>query len=403
MLKLALRNVFRHRARTALTLLAIVFGVAALIVTGGFIQNIFDQLAEAVIHSHSGHLQVARRGFHAEGTRRPAEFLLEDPRPAAEALARIPGVAEVMSRVDFAGLLDNGRADVAVVGEGVEPGPEAKLASYMHILAGRQLAPGDRNAALLGAGVARALRLAPGDHATLVLSTPDGATNTLDVDVVGVFQTFSKDYDNRAIRIPLAAAQEALDTGAVNTLVAMLERTGDTARVAAAARQALQGRDLEVVTWQELNDFYGKTVALYGRQFGVLELIILAMVLLSTVSSVNMSALERVGEFGTMRALGNPASTVFRLVVTEALLLGLFGAALGVAVGAALAAGLSAVGIPMPPPPNADLGYVARVELVPGVVAKAFVVGVLATAGSGLIAAARVARIPLPAALRQAV
>ena len=69
MLKLALRNVFRHRARTALTLLAIVFGVAALIVTGGFIQNIFDQLAEAVIHSHSGHLQVARRGFHAEGTR----------------------------------------------------------------------------------------------------------------------------------------------------------------------------------------------------------------------------------------------------------------------------------------------------------------------------------------------
>jgi putative ABC transport system permease protein len=45
------------------------------------------------------------------------------------------------------------------------------------------------------------MHLAPGDQATLVVSTLDGATNTLDIEVVGVFQSFSKDFDARSVRI----------------------------------------------------------------------------------------------------------------------------------------------------------------------------------------------------------
>ena len=65
------------------------------------------------------------------------------------------------------------------------------------------------------------------------------------------------------------------------------------------------------------------------RQFGVLQFIILLMVLLSVANSVNMSLFERQGEFGTMQALGNRRKDVVRLVITESILLGLAGAALG--------------------------------------------------------------------------
>ena len=60
----------------------------------------------------------------------------------------------------------------------------------------------------------------------------------------------------------------------------------------------LAASDLEVLTWMELNELYEAVVALYERQFGVLQLIILFLVLLSVTNSVNMSAFERVGEFG---------------------------------------------------------------------------------------------------------
>ena len=81
-------------------------------------------------------------------------------------------------------------------------------------------------------------------------------------------------------------------------------------------------------TWLKLNDFYAKTVEMYDVQFGVLRIIILLMVLLSVVNSVNMSVFERVGEFGTMMALGNRSRRVFTLIIAENTLIGVAGASL---------------------------------------------------------------------------
>ena len=106
----------------------------------------------------------------------------------------------------------------------------------------------------------------------------------------------------------------------------------------------------EVARWNTLSDFYEKAVDLYDRQFGVLRLIVLIMVLLGVANSVNMSAVERVGEFGTMMALGNRRIDVFRLVITENVLIGVIGSSTGLLIGVVLAWVISAIGIPMPPP-----------------------------------------------------
>jgi putative ABC transport system permease protein len=399
--RLAARNVLRQRARTAMTLAAIAFGVIGLILSGGFVQDIFVQLGEAVIHSQSGHLQVAKAGFAAQGARRPDQYLIAQPDALKAQLAAERGVIDVMGRISFSGLLNNGRSDLSIVGEGIEPEREARNGTYLFISAGRQLENGDRFGALLGRGVAQALNLAPGDRATLVVSTRDGATNTLDLEVVGVFQTFSKDYDARAVKIALPAAQELLDTRGVNTLVVALARTRDTLRTAAALRSQVSSQGFEVSTWVELNDFYDKTVKLYDRQFGALRLIILAMVLLSVTNTVNMTIFERVGEFGTMRALGNRGAKVFALVLAESAVLGVAGAALGTVLGVVLALLISAIGIPMPPPPNADIGYTAQIQLVPPVIASAFGIGVIATVLAAILPALRVARTDVVEALRQ--
>ena len=55
----------------------------------------------------------------------------------------------------------------------------------------------------------------------------------------------------------------------------------------------------------------------------------------------------------------------------------------------------------MPPPPNADLTYIAHIRIVPTVVASAFAVGLIATIAAALLPAARVHRIPVVDALRE--
>jgi putative ABC transport system permease protein len=401
MLKLALRNVLRHKLRTAMTLGAILFGVVGLILSGGFVEDIVVQLGETAIHSQSGHLQIYKTGFFAEGSRAPDKYLIDQPDTVIKLLSEFPEVEDSMARVNFSGLLNNGRTDLSIIGEGVEPDKETRLGSHLRISAGRQLTQQDTFGILVGQGVATSLRLTPGDRVTLLLNTAEGAMNNLEFDVVGIFQTFSKEFDARAVRIPLAAAQELLNTSGINGIVVSLKKTVNTERVASRLTAQLDEERYEVKTWQQLNDFYQKTVDLYSRQFGVLRLIVLIMVLLSVANTVNMSVFERTGEFGTLMALGNTRMYIFQLVLVENILLGAIGAALGTVLGVVLAMLISAMGIPMPPPPNANIGYTALIRVVPSVLAMAFTVGLVATVSAAIFPASRVAKTPIADALRQ--
>jgi putative ABC transport system permease protein len=401
MYSLALRNVFRQKLHTAMTSAAIICGVAGLIVTGGWVNDVFVQLSEALIHSQSGHLQVYKTGFFAEGSRKPEKYLIDASDTAKQQITADADVANVMARLYFSGLLNNGRSDVPIIGEGVEAGPEAVLGSSVSITSGRHLNDKDVFGVMLGYGVAQGLKLKPGDHVTLLANVLEGALNSIDLEVVGVFQSFSNDYDARAIKIPLAAAQELLGTQGVNAFVITLHKTENTDLVNARLAAQLGKSGLEVKTWIELNDFYEKTVELYKSQFGILQLVILVMVLLSVANSVNMSIFDRTGEFGTMMALGNHRRYIFRLIVIESIFLGAIGSLLGLVLGVALAFVISAIGIPMPPPPNANVGYTAHIQIIPHVLLAACATGIGATILAAILPARHISRTKIVEALKQ--
>src|SRR5688500_20394477 len=133
MFKLAWRNIFRQKSHTAMTLAAIIGGVAGLIVAGGWVNDIFVQLSEALIHSQSGHLQVYKKGFFAEGTRAPERYLIADPNAIKQRVATETGVENVTARLNFSGLLSNGRSDLPIIGEGGEPAQESRRGSSVSI------------------------------------------------------------------------------------------------------------------------------------------------------------------------------------------------------------------------------------------------------------------------------
>lgn len=385
-----------------MTLSAVILGVAGLILAGGFVKDIFFQLGEAVIHSQTGHIQVSREGFIERGARQPERFLIDAPQVLATTLRGTPGVVEVAARLSFSGLLNNGKRDLAIIGEGIEADKEARLGSYLTMLSGRPLRNDDQFGILVGQGVAASLGLTVGEPVTIVTNTTDGALNTLDFEVVGIFQSFSKDFDARAVRIPLKAAQTLMLTDGANLMVLSLGRTTDTDTSMARLLHALP-IGIEARTWYELSDFYEKAVQLYDRQFGVLQLIILFMVLLSVANTVNMSVAERLAEFGTLQALGNTRAVVFRLVVLENLILGAVGAGAGLVIGLVSAEVISAIGIPMPAPPNSNQGYTAYIRPDLSTILTAFGIGFLATALASLLPARRVARTPIVDALRQSI
>ena len=403
MVTFAFRNLFRHKGRTAMTLAALSLGVVTLVLSGGFVEDVYVQLRDTTIHSRLGFLQVYRQGYYVHGRRAPYTYMIDRPDEILRELEKLPGVVEILKRTNFSGLLNNGRTDYGIVAEGVEPSKEVRLGDMLSIIDGKQIENDSANEMLIGEGVARALALAPGDTITLIANTTDGAMNSVELEVAGIFRSFSKQYDARAVRVPLEVSAQLIDSSSVHALVFSLERADLTDSVVARAKALLPASDFEVMSWLELDDFYTKTRALYERQFSVLQLIILGIVLLSVANSVNMTVNERAGEFGTLRALGRPASYIFRLIVLENALLALVGSALGVGIGVLLGWVISEVGIPMPPPPNSNVGYTAHVRLLPTVLLSAFTVGFSATILSAMLAARGATRTAIVDALRQTI
>jgi putative ABC transport system permease protein len=402
-LAIAFRNLVRQRTRGLLTLASIALGVASLILANGYIDDILWQLREATIRSQLGHFQVFAPGFIDGGRREPLNNLIADTGNAVAHLRAVPGVATVARRLGFSGLLSNGRADVAVLVEGVEPAVEARIGTALTIVSGKAIGPDDKDSMMVGEGVASSLKLAAGDGVTLLVSTRDGALNTLDGRIAGIFRSPFKDYDARAVRLGLAAAQDVAGVDSVNALVALLQPEGSLDAALKAARAALPFERYDIRPWTDLAEFYQGAEALYRRQFLVLVVIVSLMVMLGVANSITMSLHERQGEFGTVRALGYRADDVFVQIMTESLVLGAAAATAGIVLGLLLAGLISAIGIDMPPPPNSDIGYTARIRLSMSNVAIAAATAFVASIAGAIVPARRLARMPIVEALRHAV
>lgn len=407
-LKLAFRNVFRNRVRSLITLAAIAFGCISLIIAGGFFEDTFMQMREAYIHGHLGHIQVYKKGYLEKGNTRPFDYMIEHPEKVKELIASVDHVKFITPRISFSGLLSTGENTVSVISQGVDPIGEKTIgiiegaSAGVAIEAGENLSSDDMYNVVIGTGLAKAMGSKVGDFIILVSNTVGGALNALDMKVKGVFFTASKEFDDRALRMPITAAQALLRTDGVQTLVVLLDKTEHTDTVKNSLMDLFKNKnlDLELKPWYEMADFYNKTVELYGRQFFVLKLIIAIIVVLSIFNTINMSVWERAREIGTIMALGSKRYEVLKLFLLEGLILGILGGLLGIIVGTGLAYVISFIGIPMPPPPGANINWVAHIRVVPKLLFSSFLIALISSLLSSFYPAFKASRLVIADALR---
>src|SRR3954466_7352097 len=329
--KLALRNVFRNRRRSAITLLVIVFGAVGLILFGGYKAITFHGLRESTIRNRLGHLQVYKAGFERAEAKKPLEYGLEDVAQLRRAIHADKRVRMNTARITLMGLVSNGDKSETFMATGVEP-KEDKAMNAQHLVSGTELPGNEPDAIIIGRGLAASMHAKPGDYLTLMSTTASGSLNAIDVRVAGIFMSGVKEYDDRAIKMPLSGAQLLLQTKKVERRLVMLKHTNDTSAVRASltAVFAKNRWALEMKDWSELATFYHQVVLLYNGIFGFLGLIVSAIVVFSVAHTIFMSIFERTREVGTLMAMGTTRSRVARMFLAEGLVIGVLGALAGV-------------------------------------------------------------------------
>lgn len=357
----AWRNILRQRHRSAIAGAAVSFGVAALMLAGGFIDFMLDGMREWTIKSQLGHIQIVKPGYGKHGLSDPFAYLLPD---SGEALRRIesqPHVAAVAPRLAFNGLVSRGDATISFIGQGMAPEKERLLSSSAQVVEGNDLDEADPRGIIIGRGLASNLGVRVSDTVVLMAMTSSGGMNAVECRVRGFFATSSKAFDDVALRAPISMSRDLLKVSGSHVWVVLLDRTAQTGAVLMALRTSLAGERLEFIPWSDLADLYKKTVALFGRQVDVMKFIVALIIVLSISNTMTMNVIERTGEIGTALALGLRRRSLVRMFLLEGLVLGLAGAAVGVAVGGGLASLISTIGIPMPPPPGMARGYTAEI------------------------------------------
>jgi putative ABC transport system permease protein len=151
--------------------------------------------------------------------------------------------------------------------------------------------------------------------------------------IVGILDTPSAILA-RAIIMPLRVAQYVYSPthpSWINMMVVEPEEEGIEKEVAENIEANITG--LKALTADERNEIIAPLLSdIETWNLGISGMLFfLSMILVTTVAMMNIS--ERIKDFATLGAIGAPRNSIFRIVITETTLIGLFGGLVGILVG----------------------------------------------------------------------
>ncbi|NLG78955.1 MAG: ABC transporter permease [Firmicutes bacterium] len=397
LLKLAARNLWRQKRRTALTFLAIAVGLAALIEVDCIMAGVDRDAIDNLINLETGDVRIHAQGYSAERESLPIDRTL-DPDAVLTALKDVEKIRAATPRLMFGARLNTGWEEIPVMGVGIDPERDGQVFTLAEYVDGRWPARG-ASEALLGYDLARVLELVPGDSFTLVTRTRDGAFQAIDLTVAGLIRSPHPQVNSGQVYLPLDVASQALALGGAATEVVL--KTQDGARVEDVSRNvraALENAGIsgEVLTWRDAaSDFLAISQSKQGFS-ALLIFMILVIAVVGVVNTILLGAMERVREIGMMKAMGMTTREIVLLFMLEATGIGVLGSITGCLIGIAGNAYLVSHGINiLESYKGLDIGYpiagVIRGAWNWPMVAEAFLLGIVVSWVASYIPARRVA------------
>ncbi len=323
---------------SAVSMLGIALGVAALI-TVLSVMNGFQKEVRARILSVVSHVQITGPGGQLAQWRR-----------VAEAAQRNPGVVAAAPYVNGQAMLVNEAIARGALVRGVDPALEGRVADVAaKVVAGRldALQPGEFGI-VLGADLARALRLYPGDRVTVIapqgLVTPAGVVPRLrSFRVVGLFEVGHYEYDSGLALMHIADAQRLYQLGdEVSGVRLKLADLFESRRIARELYREVGG-DILISDWTRSHANFFRAVEIEKTMMFIILMLIVAVAAFNVVSTLVMAVTDKQADIAILRTLGATPASIMQVFMVQGVLIGVVGTLLGVAGGIALALNIDVV------------------------------------------------------------
>ncbi len=335
--RLALRGLTRNPRRTAVVLTAVAIGIAGCSLTVAINSGMAQQMVKTAISTELGHIQIHAAGFEADPELRI--LLPEGGAHAAGAIAfEGDRVRAWAPRVQAQGLVNSPRASVGVRVVGVRPDAEPLVSAYAHSLVEGDWLDGDRfdgggGRAVVGADLARRLKVDVGDKIVLSVQDLAGDLTGRAFRVKGIFKTPSLPINRSTLLVRLDEAQSLFGLGdRISEIVVIADADRSVAPLRARLGATL-GVAAEVRSWEELQPLLVYLVNVMDQMAWAIYAAVFIAMAFGIANVLLMSIYERTREIGVMMAVGMKPRRVVAAVLAESLVVTTVGLGVGLGFG----------------------------------------------------------------------
>jgi ABC-type lipoprotein release transport system permease subunit len=342
-LRLAWRNIWRHKRRTVIIVLAMSLTLALMMFYDGLMNGFTDAIYGNAVKVLGGNIQVHAEGYRAEVSSTPL-LPLTDAQSVISAAEANPLVAAATQRINTGGLVTNREGAFAVSITGIEPEKELQVNIIgQYVTEGRNLTSDDTDSILIGKGLADAMNVQVGDRVTMVGRSQHKEMRQRTMTIVGIYDLGMADIEKQTVYLSLAEAQNLYEVSAPTEVAIFLQHLGQEDEVISSLSASFPGYEIE--SFQANYPDLANAIDSKGGVMNVFSVIIIAIAGVGILNLLLMAVYERTREIGVLGAMGLKANQIAVLFILEGTMIGLVGVFAGVILGLAINGYLMRVGM----------------------------------------------------------
>lgn len=391
------KGIIRDKSRSLLPVIVVAIGVFAVIFAYGLINGMKSNMIQATANFQTGHLKVMTKAYIDNQGLKPNDLAILNADILEAQLKRDFPNVEWVPRIFFGGLIDIPDQ----YGETKAQGPVSGIAYDFLSGSNKEIERIGLEKALVSGSIikqpgeiiisidfAEAHGVTPGERVTFIGSTMYGAMSFANYTVVGIARFGLSLLDKGAVILDISDAQQLLDmenaTGEIFGY--FLDGNYDNKeadRIKSLFNKKYSDKTDEftpVMLQLSEQNFMKQTLALIDTE--MIVLLILLVISLSIVlwNTGILGGIRRYNEFGIRLAMGEEKNHIYNTLITESLLIGIIGSAIGTAAGIALSLYLQKYGLDysaIMENVNMMMTPVIRSEVTPQLYIIGFIPGVL--------------------------
>lgn len=318
-LKLAWKNLWRNRNRTAITISAIFFAVILSVSTSSLQDGVFDNFVRNMVSYYTGYIQIHQAGYWDHQV---LDNSLERNLPYEREIRKIDNITAVAPRLESYALASFGDNTKGCMVVGILPTEENKVTALRDkIVDGEYLRDSDPNTVIISEGFSKRMRLGIDDTLYLISQGYHGSLAAGRYRIQGILRFGSPALNDQLLFMPLPTAQDFYSApDLITSYVIGLRSDTQLAATLSDIKIRSADRHYEVMSWKELLPDVDQHITMDRASMQIILGILYVLICFGIFGTLLMMMAERKYEMGMLVAIGMKKWKLAGLLTIESLL-----------------------------------------------------------------------------------